>query len=207
MDVHYIKTIRNLSLAILFFWLYIFHFIAYTISKSKEDILMDVSASLDTDHVHVVKANILGLLYMLHNDSYFRTLFYHRIGIVWKTLIGWYRPGNKLFIIPHTVKIGGGLKYYHPFTTILNAKSIGKNFRCRNCTTLGYKNSHVGPTIGDNVTLGVGVIIIGDLHIGNNVTIGAGSVVVKDIPDNAVVVGNPAKIIKYNNPLLEDISE
>lgn len=37
--------------------------------------------------------------------------------------------------------------------------------------------------------------------IGNNVTIGAGSVVVKDVPDNAVVVGNPARIIKYNEPL------
>ena len=36
------------------------------------------------------------------------------------------------------------------------------------------------------------------IMIGDNVTIGAGSVVVKDIPDNAVVVGNPAKIIKYN---------
>ena len=38
------------------------------------------------------------------------------------------------------------------------------------------------------------------ISIGDNVTIGAGSVVVKDIPDNAVVVGNPAKIIKYNEP-------
>lgn len=33
--------------------------------------------------------------------------------------------------------------------------------------------------------------------MGNNVTVGAGSVVVKDVPDNCVIVGNPAKIIKY----------
>ena len=48
------------------------------------------------------------------------------------------------------------------------------------------------------VSLGAHVTIIGPVRVGNNVTIGAGSVVVKDIPDNAVVVGNPARIIKYN---------
>lgn len=51
--------------------------------------------------------------------------------------------------------------------------------------------------IGDNVSLGCNVTIIGGVHIGNNVTIGAGSVVVKDVPDNCVVAGNPAKIIRY----------
>jgi serine O-acetyltransferase len=38
---------------------------------------------------------------------------------------------------------------------------------------------------------------LGPVKIGNNVTIGAGAVVVKDIPDNCVVAGNPAKIIKF----------
>ena len=50
--------------------------------------------------------------------------------------------------------------------------------------------------IGDNVTLGVNVTIIGGITIGNNVIIGAGSVVVKDIPDNSVAVGNPARVIR-----------
>lgn len=52
------------------------------------------------------------------------------------------------------------------------------------------------PIIGDNVTLGVNVTIIGGVTIGNNVVIGAGSVVVKDIPDNCVAVGNPCRVIK-----------
>ena len=51
------------------------------------------------------------------------------------------------------------------------------------------------------MTCGCHVAIIGDITIGNNVTIGAGAVVVKDVPDNAVVVGNPARIIKYKKPL------
>jgi acetyltransferase-like isoleucine patch superfamily enzyme len=40
-------------------------------------------------------------------------------------------------------------------------------------------------------------MIIGDINIGNNVVVGAGAVVVKDVPDNCIVAGNPARIIKY----------
>ena len=54
------------------------------------------------------------------------------------------------------------------------------------------------PVIGNHVKMGCHVCILGGVHIGNNVTIGAGSVVVKDVPDNAVVVGNPARFIKYS---------
>ena len=57
------------------------------------------------------------------------------------------------------------------------------------------------PRIGDNVSVGANAVIIGPIRIGNNVTVGAGAVVVKDVPDNAVVVGNPARLIKYNKPL------
>ena len=52
------------------------------------------------------------------------------------------------------------------------------------------------PWLGNNVKVGANVVVIGDVHVGNNVYIGAGAVVTKDIPDNCVVVGNPARIIK-----------
>lgn len=61
------------------------------------------------------------------------------------------------------------------------------------------KKNSKRPVIGDNVTLGANVTIIGDVHIGNNVIIGAGSVVVKNVPDNCVVAGNPAKVIRKMN--------
>ena len=83
----------------------------------------------------------------------------------------------------------------HPYATFLNAASIGKNFTCLQCTTIGKKDN-VKPVIGDNVTLGANVVVIGNVRIGNNVMIGAGSVVVKDIPNNSIAVGNPAKVIK-----------
>lgn len=51
-------------------------------------------------------------------------------------------------------------------------------------------------TIGDNVWMGGGVIVLPGVTIGNNVTIGAGSVVTKSLPDNVVAAGNPCRIIK-----------
>lgn len=50
-------------------------------------------------------------------------------------------------------------------------------------------------TIGDDVFIGNGAIILPNTHIGSKVIIGAGCVVAKDIPDNSVVVGNPCRII------------
>jgi serine O-acetyltransferase len=54
------------------------------------------------------------------------------------------------------------------------------------------------PVIGDNVYIGPGAKIIGRVNMGSGVAIGANAVVTKDVPDNAVVVGVPAKVISYN---------
>ena len=63
-----------------------------------------------------------------------------------------------------------------------------------------------GPiTVGDNVYIGNNVIILPNVKIGNNVVIGAGSVVTKDIPDNSLVVGVPARVIKTADEYLEKL--
>lgn len=55
-------------------------------------------------------------------------------------------------------------------------------------------------TIGDNVWFGGNCAVLPGVTIGNNVICGAGSVITHDVPDNAVVAGNPAKIIRMNEP-------
>ena len=62
--------------------------------------------------------------------------------------------------------------------------------------TAPYQTSAQPVTVGDNVWIGGGTIILPGIRIGNNVTIGAGSVVTKDIPDNMLAYGNPCKIIR-----------
>ncbi|WP_199142005.1 acetyltransferase [Pedobacter sp. ASV12] len=52
--------------------------------------------------------------------------------------------------------------------------------------------------VGEGTHIGIGASIIQGVKIGKWVTIGAGAVVIKDVPDYAVVVGNPGRIIKYN---------
>lgn len=59
----------------------------------------------------------------------------------------------------------------------------------------GYEYG-IGITIGDNVWIGGNVAICPGVHIGNNVVIGAGSVVTKDIPDNALAVGSPCRVLR-----------
>ena len=100
-----------------------------------------------------------------------------------------------------STQIDGGLSCYHPYASVINAKRIGENFQFRNGLTIGNKanDNSLVPIIGNNVTVGANVVIIGDIQIGDNVIVGAGAVVVKDVPDNSIVAGNPAKVIKTIN--------
>lgn len=195
MNKRKIRDSLRLLGAIVFSWLYIPHLVIYAMGGGGKRL---INSDLNMIRLHSGFDNLpywLLLLDMLHNNRYYRVLFYHRIGAIASSAISWYRPGDKYFRIRSGMPIGEGMWIAHPYSTILNAESIGKNFRCIHCTTLGAGKNGI-PTIGDNVSLGANVVIIGGVNIGNNVTIGAGSVVVKDIPDNSVAVGNPAKVIK-----------
>ena len=95
--------------------------------------------------------------------------------------------GKRLFIdhgmgivIGQTAQIGDECTIYHQVTLGGTGKGEGKRH----------------PTLKNNVIVGAGSKILGNIIIGNNVKVGAGAVVLKDVEDNVTVVGVPAKIVK-----------
>lgn len=130
-------------------------------------------------------------------NSFFRTLFYFRTNGWFSKFLRIFYPKNNSFIIDVNTSIGGGLKLAHPYATILNAEKIGENVYINHLVTIGEKNGKK-PIVGNNVELHANSVVIGGITIGDNVKIGAGAVVVKDVPSHATVVGNPAKIILHN---------
>lgn len=101
--------------------------------------------------------------------------------------------------IPYKAVIGKNTVFPHDALGVVihpDAK-IGDNCHINQNVTIGGKSDLERlPVIGDNVILGAGSIILGDISIGNNAIVGAGAVVVKDVPDNAIVAGVPAVVIK-----------
>lgn len=126
----------------------------------------------------------------------------HRGNVFWRCLYGAYTRFVLGCDIKPSTKIGIGFKIFHSAhaSVVSPGTVIGNNVSLRQNTTIGAKEfngAEKSPIIKDNVTIGPNVCIIGNITIGEGAVIGAGSVVVKDVPSHAVVVGNPARIIKF----------
>ena len=108
-------------------------------------------------------------------------------------LFGCWCPGSAV------IGKGTSLGYWGSATVIHKDAVIGKNCLIAQCVTIGrnFGEKNV-PKIGDNVYIGAGSVVFGEITIGDNVIIGANSVVNKSVPDNCTVAGNPFHIIKEN---------
>ncbi len=97
-------------------------------------------------------------------------------------------------------KIGKGLFIDHGMGVVVGETAIiGDNVTLFQGVTLGGTGKEKGkrhPTIGNNVVIGTGAKVLGNIVIGDNVQIGANAVVVKDVPPSCTVVGVPGRITK-----------
>ena len=105
----------------------------------------------------------------------------------------------RITIYPNTV--GPGVRIYHvgDFIHVGTQCSIGSHCTLLPGVVFGNKYEQENNNIiivGDNCYFGLGAKIFGTINIGNNVTVGANSVITKNIPNNAVVGGIPARILK-----------
>ncbi|CAM4383132.1 MULTISPECIES: serine O-acetyltransferase [Zobellia] len=106
--------------------------------------------------------------------------------------------------IPIKTKIGHGLYLGHFGMIVINEKAvIGNNCNLSHSITIGQTNRGKrkgSPIIGNEVWIGTGTVIAGNIKIGNNVLIAPNSFVNSDVPENSLVIGNPAQIIAKENP-------
>ncbi len=103
--------------------------------------------------------------------------------------------------LPCEVEVGKNFRIDHFGGIVISGYAkFGNNCVLRNGVTVGLKRIEdpVAPNIGNNVDIGTGAKILGDITIGDNVLIGANSVVLKDVPAESIAVGIPAKIISRN---------
>lgn len=99
--------------------------------------------------------------------------------------------------IPYATKIGKNVEFKHDgLGIVINSNAIiGDNCKIYQHVTIGGRSGKKPPIIGNNVLIGANALVLGDIAIGNNSVIGAGAVCLHDVPENAIVVGNPARII------------
>lgn len=102
---------------------------------------------------------------------------------------------------PCEVTIGKNFRIDHFGDIVVSGyASFGDNCIIRNGVTVGLRHIEhpIAPTIGNNVDIGAGAKILGDITVGDNVAIGANAVVIKNVPPESIAVGVPAKIIQKN---------
>jgi serine O-acetyltransferase len=152
-------------------------------------------------------ARLLGLLAAYPE---FRNLFYYRVSSERLSLKVLAQLFNVIFRDSSTLSlsarhsIGPGLFIEHGFSTVVAADSIGANCLIRQQVTIGYTTRSDCPRLGNHVVVGAGAKVLGAVHVGDHVVVGANAVVVKDVPDNCVVVGVPARIVRRNGVRVDE---
>ena len=161
--------------------------------------------------------------YIMENDPAARTklevfLLYPSIHARIAHMLSHFLYGKKMFFLARLVSqisrfftgieihpgatLGAGILIDHGMGVVIGETAeLGDRITIYHGTTLGGTGKEKGkrhPTVGDNVVIGAGSKVLGNIKIGSNSKIGANSVVLDDVPEGATVVGIPGKVVKIN---------
>lgn len=172
--------------------------------KTKEDMIQYIRQDMERNSIgwggvkNWIKIHANPRLWFTVNLRHFE-YYYNQKQTFWNRAMKlWYyiihkHLSYKLGYTIYANNFGAGLYLGHYGTIVVNPSvRIGENCTIHVCVNIGMG----GSIIGNNVYISPGVKIVKPVHIGDNVTIGANAVVNKDFPDNCVIAGIPAKIIK-----------
>lgn len=186
----------------LFFGYFLYSILLFYYRKAKNRSVIDQDVDRWSKEQRLkYRSKTKRLIHLLMFCPQYRNLFYFRIPYIFNTLQT-ICPKDKTISLAYVDNVieGGGIYFEHAYSTIITAKSIGRGCLIRQLTTIGVKSKerpNEKPIIGNNVDFGANVCCFGNITIGDNAVIGAGAVVTKDVPENAIVAGNPARIIGY----------
>lgn len=180
--------------------------------KTKSDLCFFINEDAKSNNMKCCYLKyLISLIYGLeyaHSFRYLKSMKHYEYhinnkGIFHKVMALYYkiktsRLGMKynLYISPNTC--GYGLRILHIFGGghILNLDKVGNYCSFNANVILGTNGSNAKPKLGNNVNIGPGAKVFGDITIGDDVFIAANAVVTKSIPNNVIVGGVPAKIIR-----------
>ena len=186
-----------------FFWnfvLILFGLLVFKIFVYKIFFKEEILATLERDPAATGALSIILSYPGLHAIFYYRVAhFFYKMNLVFlaRVISQTARWLTGVEIHPGA-KIGSALFIDHGMGVVIGETAImGDNVTLFQGVTLGGTGKKKGkrhPTLGNNVVVGAGANILGDIHIGDNVSVGANAVVVRDVPANSTVVGVPGRI-------------
>jgi len=166
----------------------------------------DIQATRERDPAAVSTPQILLAYPGLHARQFHRvahTLFRRGVPLLPRLVSHFCRFVTGIEIHPGA-KIGEGFFIDHGMGVVIGETAeIGDDVTLHQGVTLGgtsQQRTKRHPTLGNNVVVGVGAQVIGNITIGDNTKVGAGSVVIKSVPANATVVGVPGRVVAIRNP-------
>lgn len=101
--------------------------------------------------------------------------------------------------MPPGIQIGPGLYMPHTSGTVVAAQSVGSNVTLQGGITVGMRQGHAFPVIGDGAILSAGCRVLGPITVGAGAIVGANAVVIEDVAPNTTVVGVPARPLGRRN--------